>query len=506
MKTLSRLFSLVVLLLLSWSLESVNAHSGPARPLKRLTHPSTIALEILPRREHQFIPNAPFSKRSAHPPSTLRHDDTFRLTISAFDETHYLHLRPNDHLIHPAARINYYETSPDGVSYISHSEPLLRESVKAYWGEAIDGSHTETRMREDAAGAVPMPHPSELGWVRIMVHHQGDMERGIAPQFEGAFSIKGVVHHVMTKDNYLRTKTDLDPEIGTEFLDDLDSSLVIWRESDVMTAEEGRVAKREASHSGPAHKSAACGHDRLNFNTDPLQNPILLRKPPGPDSWLSKSLNLFHNETIYARDDVGTGSGGMGTNFIDNIGSSDGCPKTQKVLFMGVAADCNYVAKYGSQENATQQILTTWNSASSLYKSTFNVSLGIVELQVQNPSCPETTDPTRPWNIPCSGAELDARLSLFSQWRGDKGPDGSGLWHLMSGCPTGSEVGIAWLATLCQQDASGNAPSVVSGTAVSTAGRTEWQVVAHEIGHNFGAISHPISVRITVRTLLSVAP
>ncbi len=58
----------------------------------------------------------------------------------------------------------------------------------------------------------------------------------------------------------------------------------------------------------------------------------------------------------------------------------------------------------------------------------------------------------------------------------------------MSGCPTGSEVGIAWLATLCQQTSSGSSPSIVSGTAVSTAGRTEWQVISHEIGHNFGAI------------------
>lgn len=63
--------------------------------------------------------------------------------------------------------------------------------------------------------------------------------------------------------------------------------------------------------------------------------------------------------------------------------------------------------------------------------------------------CPTVADSARPWNIPCSGAELDARLSLFSQWRGAKGDDGVGLWHLMSGCPTGSEVGIAWLATLC---------------------------------------------------------
>ena len=35
---------------------------------------------------------------------------------------------------------------------------------------------------------------------------------------------------------------------------------------------------------------------------------------------------------------------------------------------MGVAADCTYVSTYGNKENATTQILNTWNSASALYK------------------------------------------------------------------------------------------------------------------------------------------
>ena len=73
----------------------------------------------------------------------------------------------------------------------------------------------------------------------------------------------------------------------------------------------------------------------------------------------------------------------------------------------------------------------------------------------------------------------------------------------MSGCPTGSEVGIAWLATLCQETASGSSPSVVSGTAVSTAGRTEWQVIAHEIGHNFGAIVSADAPSLMVPTWLN---
>lgn len=37
-------------------------------------------------------------------------------------------------------------------------------------------------------------------------------------------------------------------------------------------------------------------------------------------------------------------------------------------LYMGVAADCTYVSGYGNKQNATTQILTIWNSASSLYK------------------------------------------------------------------------------------------------------------------------------------------
>ncbi|KAK1228151.1 hypothetical protein PQX77_008834 [Marasmius sp. AFHP31] len=457
------------------------AHSQANRPLKRLTHPSTLSIEILPRTRTSHLESRHLDSKT----NVLQHSDSFRLVLTAFDEKFYLHLRPNDHLIHPAARITYI--SPDGQK---QSEPLLRETVKAYLGEVIHESHTTSRMREDTAGVTYYSSSEgELGWARILVWHQGDdTVSGGSPVFEGAFSARGDIYHIMTKDNYLKSKGELDVALGVNNggVSELDENLVIWRDSDLMNAEEEALAKGLDVKVKPQ----TCGHDRLDWN----KNLDWKQSPQSDGEWLdvdafdpSFGLGTLGNSSFVKRQGDVQGDG-MSTNFANSIGNKDGCPTTQKILFMGVAADCEYVSKYGSKESATQKILNDWNMASSLYKSTFNVSLGIVELQVQSPQCPGQADPKLPWNINCASATLDARLSIFSQWRGDKGNDGIGLWHLMSGCPTGSEVGIAWLATLCQQSASGRPGSVVSGTGVSTGGLTEWQVIAHEIGHNFGAI------------------
>ncbi|KAF4605679.1 hypothetical protein EYR40_004468 [Pleurotus pulmonarius] len=340
-------------------------------------------------------------------------------------------------------------------------------------------------MREDAAKVAHSTLPT-LGWARIVVHHQGDVVKGVAPIFEGAFSVKGDVHHIMTKDNYLRTKHHLDPQIVHE-IDGygVDSSLVIWRDSDAMTPQEEKLVASgvKLTVGEPAARPQSCAHDSLPYNADVMGT--FGQKPLTSPSWY-ETLGFGLGDDLARRDDV-VGSG-MDSNFVNSIGDTSSCPKEQRLLYMGVASDCKFTAQYGSKENATTRILTDWNTASSLYKSSFNVSLGIIELQIQDPTCPSTPDASIPWNVDCSTVTLNDRLSLFSAWRGAKGDDGVGLWHLMSGCPTGTEVGIAWLATLCQQTSSGQAPSVVSGTAVSTSGRTEWQVIAHEIGHNFGAI------------------
>lgn len=131
------------------------------------------------------------------------------------------------------------------------------------------------------------------------------------------------------------------------------------------------------------------------------------------------------------------------------------------------------------------------NTVSALYQQTFNVSLGVVELNVADVTCPRPANSTLPWNTVCpeggsSGLDLNERLSAFSQWRGNKGgKDGAGLWHLMTNCSTGSEVGVAWLGTLCkvQADDSGQNGEISSGTGVTSVTDRDWQVMAHEIGH-----------------------
>jgi hypothetical protein len=99
---------------------------------------------------------------------------------------------------------------------------------------------------------------------------------------------------------------------------------------------------------------------------------------------------------------------------------------------------------------------------------------------------------TPAFNVQCSSSyTINQRLSDFSSWRGSQNAD-AGLWHLMSNCSTGPTIGLAWLNMLCttsviSQTNNDKTTSYVSGTGISTANPQEFMVIAHEIGHNWGA-------------------
>ena len=266
-----------------------------------------MAIEILPRSQTDNYDVFNRRSRSLDSPALL-HSDSFRLTLSAFEETFYLHLRPNDHLLHPAARINYFSTTSDGQTVLTRTQPLLRESVRAYYGDVIPAHFSSERLRHDAAGVVPDTR-NRLGWARIMIHHHGDPNSGMPPVFEGAFTVNGITHHISTSDNYLRNKQRLDPEIVD--LTHSDAGLVIWRDSDVLPHHEEtelRLNHGLPPKVSPLHRPASCAHDSLTYNTDPYENPAL-RKPQPPPSWydpfnMLDAYSASPNISAYKRDDV----------------------------------------------------------------------------------------------------------------------------------------------------------------------------------------------------------
>lgn len=100
---------------------------------------------------------------------------------------------------------------------------------------------------------------------------------------------------------------------------------------------------------------------------------------------------------------------------------------------MGVASDCTFTKFYKSTDGARLQIINDWNSVSSVYASSFNVGIGLINITIMDSSCPTQASPA--WNRACSTSySISQRLSDFSKWRGTIGDDGAGLWHLMTTC------------------------------------------------------------------------
>ncbi|KAG0142978.1 hypothetical protein CROQUDRAFT_206261 [Cronartium quercuum f. sp. fusiforme G11] len=533
----------------------VHAHSTRSPPIQQVFQLHSANLFILPR-SYPTTQDSKIHKRSLQspPPSNLRSDDSLLLRFSIpsspsnFSIHFSLSLRPTPNLIHPDARINYHSLDPLTGRTSIKTDPLSPDHVMAYTGWVIEETAVESWWAEEHASLLRSPDwassshdPRVIGWARILVHDTSkmlDVNHLNELVWEGSFEYKQQLWHVKPHDLFLRTKHSNDV-IPLQMKSHARGGLVAWRE--VKTSQVDHNLSRNQSDSThfapqypsqlPTKPSSICGHDQLTFNINPdhdvyqYQDPRPLHlSPPRSSSWITSILDIinslfglpsyhqnFSNQfdlgsysytppsRLFKRQTMSSDISGpankASSNFFNSIGSTVGCPVEAKVVYIGVAADCTYVSKYQSPEAARMAILNNLNSLSALYLKSFNVSLGLVELNIQSADCPAQPTMDAPWNVGCVGSsehglDLNQRLSVFSEWRGAKGGgDGAGLWHLMTDCPAGEEVGVAWLGQLCktssEQSGSGQ---VTSGTGVSASSPTEWTVMAHEIGHNFGAI------------------
>ena len=388
--------------------------------------------------------------------------------FSHFDLTFDLHkrtqkirlsLEPNHDIISEDSHITYLDKNGNE----RHSEKIDREAHRVYLGSSYV-------VQEDGSS-------QHVGWARIFVKKDGK-----SPIFEGVFTIMGDHHHVYTKSSFMATKHAQDPYLE----DSAEEYMVVWRSTDVSRLQHPKhpELKREAG--------MTCGSDGLSFNSDTNHAVYrgMLKRSEG--SWGAMSVsNLFGKRQNI--DGGGQGNGNSaGVNLRSTIGDTTGCPSTRKVALIGVATDCTYTASFSTQDELRENIITQVNSASDLYQSTFNITLGLRNLTVSDPECPGTASDTTPWNVGCTGStSITDRLNTFSEWRGQRGDDNA-YWSLWTTCNTGAEVGLAWLGQLCNtgstgQGSGGNAQTVTGANVVARTS-SEWEVFAHESGHTFGAV------------------
>ncbi|EMC95333.1 hypothetical protein BAUCODRAFT_35317 [Baudoinia panamericana UAMH 10762] len=396
----------------------------------------------------------------------------FDLTFNLRDDLYIkLRLEPNHDILADDATITYL--SPDGT--VARTEGVNRLEHKVFKGTAWIQRPRTGQVRYE-----------QVGWGRVSVVRDGE-----EPHFEGAFSVNHDHHHIQSSDNYLRTRHPLDPEIdkvGYEYM-------VSWRDSDIVPS-SAELQHQELRRSG-TEDVPQCQADTLSFNLQP-DHPVFLGMTKR-DAFFDDYASLFSKRQI----DGTTGGNSAGVNLISTIGNTAGCPTTRKVALVGVATDCTYTASFNSTESVRQNIISQISTASALYENTFNISLGLQNLTISDASCPGTPAQATLWNQACSDSvDIQDRLNDFSSWRGTQ-RDNNSHWTLLSTCNTGSAVGLAWLGQACVNQATtanasttGNGQSTGSGSetvsganvVVRTQGASEWQIIAHETGHTFGAV------------------
>lgn len=318
-----------------------------------------------------------------------------------------------------------------------------------------------------------------VGWARVTVRRDGE-----APLFEGAFSIDHDKHHIELQSTYLAKKRPIDTSIEIRDTD----YMLVYRDSDMIRMHPD-LKKRTFPES-----PSGCQANGLDFNAD-LSNSIFpFGADASTDRWGVTSLNSMFGLSRRQSDVGGISGNTGGVNLKSTIGDTAGCPKTKKVALIGIATDCKMTDYFSdnttttAKEAAKDYVINIVNTASSLYESSFNVSIGLRNLTINKESCPTSNNDATPWNVDCGSGNLTWRLNEFSKWRADN-QDSNAYWTLMTGCSTGSEVGVSWMGQLCTSELTSSGSSSVSGAnvVVGNAGTT-WQIFAHESGHTFGAV------------------
>ncbi|PIG82822.1 zinc metallopeptidase mde10 [Aspergillus arachidicola] len=348
-------------------------------------------------------------------------DITFR--IRGQDHDLRLKLERNPYLLAHRAQIQYLDT--EGV--VKQTETVIEEDQSFFRGGVwiqVTGRHWE-----------------KVGWARIYIVRDGD-----DPLFEGTFSAFS---------QYYDVKVLRDPVENTGFSAQ-DGYMVAYHSS--------RTDLRRDIEDSTEQPRCAADQSMPHF----LTPRVVEAEDVSQGLFADTSSTLERRQSTFTTDDL-----------VDSIGNSAGCPTSRRVALVGIATDCSYTSSFDSTESLRRSLINMVNTASELFESSFNIFLALHNLTISDANCPGTASDSAPWNVGCSEGDMNWRLQEFSSWRSSLSDTENAYWTLMTGCPSGSEVGISWIGQLCSSQSSTN---VVARTS------NQWQVFAHESGHTFGAV------------------
>lgn len=154
-----------------------------------------------------------------------------------------------------------------------------------------------------------------------------------------------------------------------------------------------------------------------------------------------------------------------------------------KTIDISLVSDHTHVKALGSKNASQSEMVARINEVDGLYRSALNIGFRIRNVQsFESPDTPSFN----------KASDNPTPLDELSDWKKENQPE-SGLTHLFVARVEQGTVGLAWVGTVCRERYAAGVSNYL-GT-----GRASTIVVAHEIGHNFGA-SHDASDAKTVMT------
>lgn len=397
-------------------------------------------------------------------------------------------LEPNLELSHAA---NVFTLDKSG-NMIPHSD-FLNSDIKAFKGAA----YRQVAVLNPVTGAVSLSF-KPVGWARIVVTQDGDR-----PQVEGAWKvddeeglgIPASIYHISRTETFNAISKSSSEEIYEHeqqllniIKSDISNGLVVWRDADMHSTmyKNFDLLEDDVLFNSALSRAKKRGLTSISNDCDPDDETSSCYNP---ENHLKRQ---FTFEKRSGGNDTGDGGFSSGLNLASTIGDSSGCPNRRRIALVGIAGDCNFISTFNSTSAAREYIIEMVNTASQVYESSFNVTLGLSALVLVNDTnCPTSSEGETAWNYSCDVDPENAmskRLSAFSQWRGGRSNDGIAGWTLLTSCTQSSVVGLSWMGMVCGAQSSQNSDAYVAGANVVAKTAVGWRVYAHELGHTFGAV------------------